>query len=744
MAIAFKFYLDDTEIDEPQGWDSYQSEVTRDETFHGIAFESSVDSLDFYGTGFDYIEEIKQTQGLKASVNFSVYQNCDGGPDDYEVIISGKLNMGKYAKHCGESCYVSVPIDPEGCEISFTNRFNQSVDVDKMVSQNGYGPLTAYPKLGFNIELPAKALDYLSYGQVDQAAGDDEPVIFPDPGGGHEAWVLVRPEYADEIDTNINDTHLTGGTNAGYNGPSGIFIPMSNQVLFNEANIKCFNQPIHITGRIKGTITMPGVNPMEVYAIFRKGELANDDPFVSPDMIEYVFIGSLANADHYPFDFTITPYDWSPKNTGTDGIYLYLYMHQRPGATFNGNVHFDPETFIKLETVKECPPTSVQAYMIHETLSRVVENITDFCMRVKSSYYGRTDSLPFSFDEDGCGSLRMVTSGLKVRQAPPPANTFFISPSDLINGLCAIDNVGMGIEPDVTLPGNSVLRIEDLDFFYEDKEILQCLSIQNATFAIEEQRDYSIVKCGYKKWTTLANFGLDEINSDREFHLAIDTLNNTLDITCVLVGGEYALEVTRQQSFVDSNSADTAYDDETFIVCLKRSGYAGFIVEQGGIMNPQNIFNPLSNYNYRISPLRNLLRWYRSLINAYPNITDATNKLFFSSGTGNIFASGQLADGYGYGQSFCKMEGVDIVENMDVFTTVFNDVARFMPLWANETISFDYPMSIADYNKIKANRYGYISYQCGNGNISQGWIKTITYTPAQGMASFVLRQRWGK
>lgn len=747
MALRTRFFLDDLEIQEPQNWDSFQIEIVRDDNLHGIGFESSVGNLEFYAEALEYIDEQKATQGLRANIVFKAEQDCDNS-GDYTILIEGRLDISQYKKTCGTTCLVSLPVQTATCEATLNNRLDQSVDLDSNVSQNSITPIGGYPQMGITIQLPTKAIDYKSIGHVDPV-GDVEQVIFPDPGGGSEAYVLVRPEYIED-DTNINRTNLTGGSNVGYSGPHGIFIPISDQVLFGEDNSKCFTQPFAVTARLKGSLTMPGVSNLDVYAVVLNGEMTGDWPINDPNgqLVEQVTLGTNINTDvtgPFAFDFTMIPYSWVPKDNGADGITVYLALHQHPGAAFNGLVTFETETFFSAITVKACPPTPTKAYMLHEALSQMVENVTDGCMRVKSQYYGRTDSLPFSFDEDGCGGKRFITSGLKIRNAPAPADTFFANLTDIIvNGLKPIDNIGMGVEPDPTIPGRFLLRIEDLDFFYVDDEIFECLAINAADFEVVATKDYAIIDIGYKKWTTLTNFGLDEFNSDREYHTDIVTINNKIDLTSILVAGEYAIEVTREQQFADTSAADTTYDDETFIVCLKRLTYNTFEVEQGNVENAAGMFAPSSIINYRISPLRNLMRWYRSLANAYPTLTDSANKLYFSSGTGNLQASGQLADGYAYGSDFCKLEGVDIKESMDLFVTAFNDTAHFTPLWTNETIEFTYPMSVADYNAIKLKPYGYITYQCGNGPKSQGWIKDIQWTPAKGEAKITLWQRWGK
>lgn len=728
MGYNTRFFLDDLEIDEPVSWDSFTISIKRDDELHGIGFEASVTSLEFYGSAMRYIDSIKASQGLKSNIIFKAEEDCDDN-GQYETIIEGKLNMGKYQKKCGITCSVSLPVEATGCEVSMINRMDQTVDVDKTISQNGLVTLPSYPQLGIQLELPPKELDYLTEGNVIE---NDEPLTFTNIASPD---TVIRPIYADLVANNFKQSQLEGTSNLAFLD----FGVISPNILWDERNIN-FPNPILITGRLKGTLSSPvDIGAVRLFVI--RGEMTADNYDFANPPYQVILNVSLHGVLDPPstlllFDESYS-YSWSPIDNGADGIYAFIEFG---GSTDPRTIAFDPETFFKAESTKVVPATVAQVYMVHETLSRIVENITDSCMRVKSSYYGRTDSQPFSFDDDGCGGLRCVASGLKIRKALNAS--FFTNLREIVKGLQDIDNIGMGVEPDEDLAGRLLLRIEELDYFYQDFEIFKTLNIAEAQFNIEEDRDNSIVKIGYKKWETLANFGLDEINSNREYHLDIDTLNKIADHESTIVAGGYAIEVTREQSVVDSSNADTTYDNETFIICLKRLTYNTFEVEKGNINNPQNIFSPQSTYNYRISPLRNLMRWYRSLINAYPTLGDSQNKLFFSSGTGNFIASGQLSEGYGYGSEFCKLEGVDIAENMNLFVTAFNNIAKYIPLWKNETITYTYPMSLRDYNYIKARRYGYITYSCGDSTPAKGWIKDIEYNLAKGEAVFVLRQKW--
>jgi hypothetical protein len=49
---------------------------------------------------------------------------------------------------------------------------------------------------------------------------------------------------------------------------------------------------------------------------------------------------------------------------------------------------------------------------------------------------------------------------------------------------------------------------------------------------------------------------------------------------------------------------------------------------------------------------------------------------------------------------------------------------------------------VAQYRALKAAPYGFISYQCGNGEYEKGFIKEIKFQVAKGKATFTLKKKW--
>jgi len=245
----------------------------------------------------------------------------------------------------------------------------------------------------------------------------------------------------------------------------------------------------------------------------------------------------------------------------------------------------------------------------------------------------------------------------------------------------------------------------------------------------------SVIKVGYPNWQVETVNGLNEFNSTKDFRTSLSTINNTVEATSEFVAGGIPIEITRQQSFALTGSADTKFDNNTFIICVERSGY-DYIVEKDNITSPANIFSPETAYNWRIRPFYNLMRWFKSVAQSYVNLGNTTSKLFFTSATGNYEAEGRLTT-----PDACDLENKVLAENDDLTKDDYVATGG-TPIYLPETLSFTYPLSIADYVAIKANPYGYLDVQCGNGNFEKAFIKSIEYSPVKGDAQFTLIKKW--
>lgn len=723
--MNWTFYLDALEIEQPVGWDDVVFNIKRDDTWHGVMFEASTSSLKFYGEAFDYLKAAKESYGVDATVIFTAQTICDDNSTAYVSVLTGKLNFAQYQESCGAVCFISLPVEQADCTMILKNRFDQKVNVDSNVS-NGGVILPNYNALGFTMELAAQAIPISADASV-EAGGDTQSLTIS--GSTGTAWsTLVRPVYLTVRDNSI----LTGelDTPASFFMDPDNFFTISPQVLLEE-NEKCVSGDWDYTIRLKGSFFITGVPaPMNKTAKLVVGYWDGVTGVVYGDLtiLHQTDLGSITSGVTYTFDQTYSGTATIPESFG---VYAFLQLdltHFAPVAfSATWDYTFDPETSFLMSATKTCPPTECKVYMVNELLSRVTESITDRCLTVESEYYGRTDSEPYAQTADGCGSLRVMTSGLRIRQAD---KDYFLSLKDALDGLRAIDNIGMGIEDDR-------LRIEPVEYFYNNNPLLTIDLIPKADKNLEENMVYSVIKVGYRKWEIKSVKGIDEINSNKEFHTGIKSVSRTLDITTDLIASGYIIETLRSSTLAVSGNQDSTYDNDSFIICVDRTGlaYSDYEVEQGIIDNPDEMFSPLTVYNWRIRPMYNLMRWGKTIFPSYAVINNTTSKIFFSSGTGNYLAEGNLNV-----SDDCRLENKVLAENQDLTVNDYGD--PLVPIWKPETIEFSYPLSRKDYLIIKADPYGYINVQCGQGEFVKGYIKNISYKPSSGEADFNLILKW--
>ena len=266
--------------------------------------------------------------------------------------------------------------------------------------------------------------------------------------------------------------------------------------------------------------------------------------------------------------------------------------------------------------------------MVNESLSRISEYTTDNCLQVYSEYLGRPDSAPFEFNTETCAGLMTITKGLLLRNVPIPNNPFAVSFNELITAINTIYPVGYTVE---NMGVNEVLRVENWDWFYQNMELID-LGDVSANIAPDISLHFKNIKTGYDKYETENYNGLFDIHGEREYTTKLVNHNETLDNTCKFIGSGYAIELTRQQG--DTNSKDWRYDNDTFLLCMRRSG-DDIIVEQDNITDDDNILDPPTLLNFRITPARMASNWFK-FVTAFMR---GVREIIFSSGKGNTLVS---------------------------------------------------------------------------------------------------------
>jgi hypothetical protein len=415
-----------------------------------------------------------------------------------------------------------------------------------------------------------------------------------------------------------------------------------------------------------------------------------------------------------------------------DRIAVCLYADGQGTGVNDPNLHCDilfdiqKDTFFSVKSLSTSNPSQAKVSLAHESFSRLSEIISG--LTVKSDWYGRKDSnVNRISDGFGGGSLKAILNGYELRKAVFPEQEepkkIELSFKDLYEAMTAIDNVGWGFSEE---SGQLYLRVERWQWFYKNDVIMTVNNPNNVKRTLKSDKLYTRLKTGYSKYLDEKEINaIDTFHTEREYSTGIKATDKLLEKVCKFIADPYAIEITRRQQF-KKDTSNWKYDEDIFVVVLEL--YRDEFWQQTtmgietGINQSTGIISPETMYNARISPERNALRWAEHFFGA----NSAKNNLDFMSGTGNVSAKGSVS---GSGENWYYLEdsanGTAVSENQSI--------PKKTPLLKPEILSFEYPLTFADYAAILANPYGKIVVDG-----EECFIQKITPSLMKGTASFEL------
>lgn len=720
----------------PAEWEKIKIKANRDIKSHGILFEVTDIALGFAGAGALVINTAKNAKGADAETELLVEIQCDDN-DTYDVFYTGRLQYDLIKETFADDCYIEIPVEQTGCLQTFKNRMEQKVDLESLLANDRTTVLPSYSGLGIEVQIPAKKLIF-----IDLAANISGYVASNSfPGSAIWQYGLLFPEVLrrdlDSFAPDIND----------FDTGLPILIIDSIERIDCGGNSLEIHIELDIDLQLNTTLSPDPVTTAIQLLLIHKDSadttLSTQTLFSSMDLADGTLhhIPIVINND-YPY--TISTGDYFEL------IFVFGVTNAAPTVDYVIEPHFTNGIF-KATIISDCSASDAKMFLINESFSRISEIITDDCLKVYSEYFGRTDSLPFSVPTDGCGSLEAITNGLFIRRASRTDSTpvkIFVSFKELFDGINAIHNIGMGI---TTQYGQDVLQIEPMPFWYEFVVIHEINEPMEMVLSFDTKRAYSLIKMGYARWETEYVGGLDEVQTKREYRTDSKTINSdsvdkkggTLEQLSKLIASTYAIELTRRQG---ESTEDFTYDNDIFIMCLMRGsvGQDAFLAEIPASYYTENILSSTNLLNIRITPVRNLLRWFKTIAASWSKqYLTVAKELIFGSGEGNYIAGIEVvADDDCFNElqpSTAMVQDPDgiLYENETITKNIFKYAANAKPIWEPELIKVKAPISWTEWKLIKANPYQLIKVT-KRGNSYYGWVDELSYEPNEGMANFTL------
>ena len=356
---------------------------------------------------------------------------------------------------------------------------------------------------------------------------------------------------------------------------------------------------------------------------------------------------------------------------------------------------YDAGSYVEMPINTSCPATTIKGVNLKDTFEFLPTALVGDCYDVQCN--------------DECMADHILTNGLKLRRKPDTSN-LFLSWENLFRNTSKIFNLGWGIS-------GTDLIIDKAKKFYQQTNTISLGAVDEVKISNAKEFLFGKVNVGYSKWESEEYNGLDEMNTMRKYSRQGSNSDKTLDLVSQFITAGYTIEITRRKS---PFSSDWRYDSDTFVINIDGSNAVQ------GVTSPTNIVSPSTRYNYRLTPIRNLLNWFNRLCLYSPQ------ELVFNSSNGNFIASGRMT-----GQ--CDLEDAAIAENDNIVTADFDVSANAAPYFLPIIYEFSIPLTMNQFmNEMLVDIYENIySFEC-NDITFNGYLLTATYDPNQGMAKFTL------
>ena len=703
---------------DPDGWEDIALTLTRDEQWHGINQEVSVD-LGFWcdGGGYEIINAQYETNGADVEIILEVLY-CG------ELVFNGLLQLNSLIRN---RYVLNVPVDNFDVGVKVRRRFETPINLEQATTLDGSN-VNPYTLGGYDLNMHSRTIYLKSQlQQLDPFTRTTTNSISPLATYG--AWfnhgILATNGDLSTITDNPTVVDVrTGGA---------IAVADSNIQPFYTANDPIVSYPVDInmswdfegvfSDEIIGTPQGRGIDGTLSLIIYWGQDLANQTGSIVVDAVSIVntvqqtafrdFIGSGSQV--------IT------LNAG-DRIWLAWGFVGGSGYTFTTSSGFSQDVIWKwdydfarvtLELNSDFDETTTKAWAIHELFSRLTHATSNEPSSFRSNYFGRTNSQPVSYPVTGCGGYTAITNGLKLRQYEDERSAIIVSMQDLLLSMDALHGIGWGVL-------NNKVIVEPIEYFYQPTVMATLDNVPSFEMRIAQDKYVNEVQIGYEKWETEDVNGIEEPNSIHNYSLPKVQRKNRIDKLSPYIGGSYAIETTRRRPVNVFNTLDWKFDNDNFVLALKHDINQLNVCEKDeNFSNVADLLEPDTTYNLRYSPTRNLIRQLKAFTGGL--FRKPLEDVRFQSGEGNItLEATELTNCLG------NFEGALLIENQDFVS------GEFAPYWIPEIYSFEYPLTFTQFRAIRNAPYGVIGFSETDTNHVYGYIVNLEFNLKTSIASFEL------
>jgi len=616
-------------IQDPENWDNDDKEIARNKEYHGI-FTNFSNALNFVGNGADFILMVDKLYGVNAAIRLTK-DTKNPQTDLWERAYEGYLDLSTLDKENGK---VKCKFNAGGLEQLLKSRESEAVEIERLTTMDGspMEPLRidtvhlAGRQILLNSMFDVQETDntanvYLSAG--DNSGGTDKAQSVGVPlnlySKSHEEAQSILPQ-------------TTGGESQGTTGIMFFAVSAVPRTLHIKLNVS-FTSNIYEKDDINHAFW--GLFIGKYGGGTSYGLISRQTLFHSDNIGGWGQLGGQAYANPFTGANSNPPRDWAVEWEGDifinagESLSLEFYGKANLGSTFHDG-HFAVQALnidasLKITENSFYEASQSKFILAYELGNRLIEIMTGNKAALRSAFLGRRD---LGYPQDGKGALNGFTHGFWVRGFDRlPASTeeeinsfkqLTTSWKDFITSMQAVWNVGLGIE---RLGYLEKIVIEDMSYFYSPQVTIRLPNqVSKVKETVATEYYYSGLEFGYVKGGEYSEaMGLDEYNGKSTFTTIINRLKNTYSRLSVYRADSYGKEFARRKQKTNYPTEDTSYDNDIFIMDLKRNTGdpatpgAQFIFEERKWQDdfaqaPTGTYSPETATNLRLSPFNNLLR----------------------------------------------------------------------------------------------------------------------------------------
>ena len=681
-------------ISEPEGWNDDEKTFKRSLKVHGVFINLS-NNLKFYrgdenrDGGFDYITGVYSQQGINADI-LLIKEERDPQTDKWVEAYRGFLDLSTLIV---ENNKASVKFNESGLYSALKARQSEKLDLGRTETMDGD---SLDPIKTDTVALNGRNIFLVStLGLNDNYKNFVVDDLFPFNPNEAVALPFSIVSLSDDSVQEIVDLDVTEvGSSYGDGSTGNMFYAISDK----DRTFKSISIDVNIDFQ---AAIFKNFNIRLDLVTYENGLSYDFKSFQTLDQVN-----SVTGEGNITYKNTLTDYSLLKDES------LCLALHVISQSDVNV-VYNDINLNIEEDSFDDVSPKQSKILLPFEALERIINITTNEKDALKSKFLDRTD---LGATEDGDGSLTAITNGFTIRNfEDKQIQTSF---KDFDDSFSAVWNTGYGIE---RLGFKEFVRYEDLKYFYQK---FVAVSLPNQVKKVKRTvaKDYffSGVELGYKKPSGDNLYeeamGVDEYNIKNTYTTIIKRVEKVFSKLSPYRADAYGIEFARRKSIKTNPTDDTRYDNDVFMLDLKRSETDIFeqrLWQDDFAKAPTGVFSPSTAQNLRFSPanIRTRFGWWISAgLDKY-----LSSFVRFSSSIGNSELSTQLL-----GEN-------EIAENGNIQVKDL-ETSFFIP----EIIEFEHEVTTEIIKKVQGktlingenvmNYYGQIEFTNENNDSETGYL----------------------